>query len=239
MSDPGHVLAVCRVHQLRTDQGAVGVTAIDKRPVNGPVMVRELGLYGDVQADRQHHGGPDQAVYAFSQEETAFWSVELGRAIDPGAFGENLRTVGVAVDDAELGERWRVGEELLLEVTAPRVPCAVFGRWVEQPAWVRRFTERGRPGAYLRVLHRGAVTAGDTVRVVQRPGHGVTVAGWFSGNTAQDARTLVEFSGDTGWALSPAMRTQVDRSLRRAARQAAGQWPGATPDSSGRRASTQ
>jgi MOSC domain-containing protein YiiM len=231
-------VAVCRVHQLRGDQGAVGVTAIDKRPVSGPVLVKELGLYGDVQADRQHHGGPDQAVYAFSQEEATFWSTELDRVIDPGAFGENLRTDGVAVDNAELGERWRVGEDLLLEVTAPRVPCAVFGRWLEQPAWVRRFTERGRPGAYLRVLRRGAVTAGDTVRVVQRPGHGVTVAGWFSGNEARDARTLVEFSGDTGWALSPAMRTQVDRSLRRAAREPAGQWPGATPDAPGRRTRT-
>jgi MOSC domain-containing protein YiiM len=238
VSEPARVLAVCRVHQLRGDQGAVGVTAIDKRPVSGPVLVKELGLYGDVQADRQHHGGPDQAVYAFSQEEAAFWSTELGRSIEPGAFGENLRTEHVAVDDAELGERWQVGPELLLEVTAPRIPCAVFGRWLEQPAWVRRFTERGRPGAYLRVVRRGAVTAGDTIEVVQRPGHGVTVSGWFCGSTPEQARTLVEFSGDTGWALSPAMRTQVDRSLRSAARQAAGQWAGATTDAAGRRTRT-
>jgi MOSC domain-containing protein YiiM len=40
-------------------------------------------------------------------------------------FGENLTTSGIAVDTAEVGERWRVGATLL-EVCGPRIPCATF-----------------------------------------------------------------------------------------------------------------
>ena len=77
--------------------------------------------------------------------------------------------------DAVLGERWRIGDTLELEVTGPRIPCATFGRFLGQRRWVRRFSERADVGAYFRVRTRGAVAAGDPVQVVHRPGHGVTV----------------------------------------------------------------
>lgn len=83
----GTLLAVCRVHQLRPDSGTVGITAIDKRPVEGLVNVRPLGLYADVQADRANHGGLDQAIYAYSQEDADFWATELGREIRQDSLG--------------------------------------------------------------------------------------------------------------------------------------------------------
>lgn len=149
------VLAVCRVAELHADDGQVGVTAIDKRPVDGPVKVRRLGLFGDVQADRADHGGPDKALYAYDDAEAAYWAVELGHDITMGQFGENLRTRGLDVDGAEIGERWRVGAQVVVEVTMPRTPCATFGRWLGQERWVRRFGDRGHVGAYLRVVERG------------------------------------------------------------------------------------
>lgn len=94
------LLAVCVVHQLRPDAGYIGVTAIDKRAVSGPVRVRPLGAYGDVQADRKHHGGLDKALYAYAQEDADFWQSELGRDLPPGWFGENLRTEGLDVNAA-------------------------------------------------------------------------------------------------------------------------------------------
>ncbi|SDQ04873.1 MOSC domain-containing protein [Quadrisphaera sp. DSM 44207] len=184
------LVAVCRVHRLLPDPGSVGVTAIDKRPVAGPVGVRALGLYGDVQADRKDHGGADKALYAYAEEAARAWEDELGREVVPGLFGENLRTAGLDVDGAELGERWRVGGRVLLEVTMPRTPCATFGRRLGEQHWVRRFTERGLPGAYLRVLQRGSVTAGDAVEVVHRPGHGVSVAGFLADPARHAARVL-------------------------------------------------
>jgi MOSC domain-containing protein YiiM len=180
MTPMSEVLAVCRVHQLLPDAGTVGVTAIDKRPVEGPVKAGRLGLYADVQADRANHGGEDQAVYAYAAEDAAFFEPELDREVTPGLFGENLRTRGLDVSGAAIGERWRIGTAVL-EVTQPRTPCATFARRLgSPPRWVRRFTEVGRTGAYLRVVETGELTAGDAVEVVHRPGHGVTVAGWFT-----------------------------------------------------------
>ncbi len=163
----GTVDAVCVVDQLFTDDvGAVGVSGIDKRPVAGPVRVRTLGLHGDVQADRKHHGGTDKAVYAYAAEDADWWSQQLRREIPPGTFGENLRLSGIDLDGAHPGERWRIGEHVVLEATVPRIPCATFGRWLGEPGWVRRFMEAGRPGTYFRVITAGTVQAGDAVEVI-------------------------------------------------------------------------
>lgn len=175
----GSLLALCRVHDLLPDAGSVGVTAIDKRPVAEPLDVKAYGVYGDVQADRKDHGGIFQAVYAYAQEDADWWAAELGRDIPAGLFGENLRTSGVEVSDAEIGERWRIGQKLLLEVTAPRTPCATFQRRMGEKQWVKRFAEAGRIGAYFRVIEHGSIAAGDEINIEHRPGHGVTARRLF------------------------------------------------------------
>ncbi|GAA3237047.1 MOSC domain-containing protein [Pseudonocardia petroleophila] len=160
-----------------------GFTGIDKRPVAGPVRVREpdaggSGLSGDRICDVRHHGGPDQAVYAYAREDLDGWAEVLG-PLASGAFGENLTTRGVDVTGAVIGERWRVGADLVLQVTVPRVPCRTFAAWLDRRGWVRTFTEAAVPGAYLRVVVPGEVRAGDAVEVVHRPGHGVTIGTTF------------------------------------------------------------
>jgi MOSC domain-containing protein YiiM len=162
-------------------------SGIDKRPVTGPVAVRELGLDGDVQVNLKYHGGEGQAVYAYAQEDADVWIAELGRDLPPGRFGENLRTAGIDLTGALLGERWRVGTALL-EVTAPRIPCANFARFWDEPQLVKRFTAHGACGAYLRVLETGEVGAGDAVEVVARPDHEVTVGLTFRAFTTQKHR---------------------------------------------------
>jgi len=215
--DLGTVTHVCRVAQLHPDRGAVGVTAIDKRPVDGPVRVGRYGLRGDVQADRKDHGGLEKAVYAYDQAEADFWARELGVDVPAGRFGENLRVSGLPVDDAEIGERWRIGESLELEVTGPRTPCATFGRWLGQDGWVRRFTARGRPGVYLSVLIPGEIRAGDAVTVSHRPGHGVTVADWYSRQDPDDARTLLEADAAGAISMAQYLREYLVRAAARAA----------------------
>jgi MOSC domain-containing protein YiiM len=150
-------------------------TAIDKRPVAGRIRAQALGLVGDRQADLVNHGGIHQALYAYATEDAAFWAAELGRAIAPGAFGENLTTAGVEVSGAVVGERWRIGS-VLVEITAPRIPCRTFAVFWDVPKLVPRFTAAARPGAYMRVLEEGTLQAGDAVTVLSRPAHGVTVA---------------------------------------------------------------
>ncbi|GAB3204941.1 MOSC domain-containing protein [Marinactinospora thermotolerans] len=158
--------------------GRLRRTAIDKRPVDGAVAVGRLGLAGDEQADRDNHGGPDQAVYAYAREDLAVWERLLGRPLRGGMFGENLTTRGVEVSRALVGERWRIGTALV-EVTLPRVPCGTFRNWLGEEGWVRRFTEEARTGAYLRVLEEGEVGAGDRIEVAHRPDHGIDLATAF------------------------------------------------------------
>jgi MOSC domain-containing protein YiiM len=162
-------------------------SGIDKLPVTGRVAVHELGLDGDVQVNRKYHGGEGQAVYAYAQEDADWWAAELDRELPPGRFGENLRTTGLDLTNAVLGERWRVGTALF-EVTACRIPCANFERFWGVPQLVKRFTAHGASGAYLRVLETGEVGAGDAVDVVHRPDHGVTTGLLFRATTTQRSR---------------------------------------------------
>ncbi|MFT4230380.1 MAG: MOSC domain-containing protein [Microbacterium sp.] len=166
------LLAVCVVRQLRPDAGAVGVTAIDKAPVDGPVRIGPYGAYADVQADRKHHGGLDKALYVYAQEDAGFWESQLGRTLPPGWFGENLRVEGLDVNAARIGERWRIGDRVEAEVTMPRTPCATFARWVggdDEQGWVKRFSRERRLGPYLRVVQGGRVQAGDEIFVLPAP----------------------------------------------------------------------
>jgi MOSC domain-containing protein YiiM len=161
----------------------IGRTSIDKHPVPGPVEAGTLGLAGDQVSDTRHHGGPDQAVYAYAREDLDWWQQELGREIRDGQFGENLTTEGIDLNGAAVGSRWRVGGALL-EVALVRTPCNDFKGWMgatgfDNTAWVKRFASEARPGPYLRVLGPGAIAAGDPIEVVHQPGHGVTVRDMF------------------------------------------------------------
>ena len=154
-------------------------SAIVKQPLAGPVRLRSTGLDGDEQADRENHGGPYKAAYAYAREDQAWWAGELGREVPPALFGETLTTDGLDVNGAEIGERWRVGTAEVT-VSGPRVPCNKLAARVGDPLFVRRFTLAGRPGAYLTVVTEGDVRAGDAIEVLERPGHGVSVATWFT-----------------------------------------------------------
>jgi MOSC domain-containing protein YiiM len=139
-----HISAVCVLHTLHPEPtNPDGTTAIDKRAVARPVAVGALGLVGDQQADAEHHGGADQAVYLSS---------------------------------TRIGQRLRVGASVVLEVTAPRTPCVTFARRMDEPHWVKRFTEHRAPGAYARVVEAGVISAGDEVVALVDPAHEVTVA---------------------------------------------------------------
>ncbi len=169
------------------------LTGIDKRPVDGPVMVTParakglgmVGLAGDRVYDVRNHGGPDQAVYAYAREDLDFWEAELDQPLGNGVFGENLTTEGVDVNSALIGERWRIGPDVILEVSCPRIPCGTFQGWLAQAGWIKRFTQAARSGTYLRVIEPGEIRAGDQVEVVHRPGHDVSVTVCFRALTLE------------------------------------------------------
>lgn len=200
--------------------GATGSTGIGKRPVDGPVAVSApgpkgvagSGLAGDAVVNLQHHGGNDQAVYAYAREDLDLWEKELGRPLPAGTFGENLTTSGLDVTHARIGERWRVGPRLLLEVTSARIPCMTFQGRLGEPGWIKRFTRAGVPGAYLRVLEPGEIRAGDPITVEHRPDHDVTIALAFRGMTT--GREVLPRLLEAGAALHPELRESALKYIR-------------------------
>jgi MOSC domain-containing protein YiiM len=175
-------LAHCRLVSVNVGRprsvpwyGETVTSGIWKQPVAGRVPVRGVNLDGDDQADRAAHGGPDKAVYAYAMDDYAFWIAELGQAVAPGSFGENLTIDGLDVSGALIGERWQIGSAIF-EVSQPRVPCYKLGIRMADPAFPRRFAAAERPGAYLRIVREGSVGAGDDVAVIFRPEHGLTAA---------------------------------------------------------------
>ena len=187
--EQGRVVSV-NVAVVRTDEWTrvkSGRSGIDKRPVVGPVHLGRSGVDGDTICDVKHHGGPDQAVYAYSCADLDFWSRELGRTVGPGGVGENLTLSEVDCSGAVVGERWQVGAAVLV-VRGPRIPCQVFSGFLDVPDLVRRFVAAGRPGAYLAVEHAADVRAGDPVTLLGRPAHGVTVADVMAAMTGDRER---------------------------------------------------
>ncbi|WP_240741581.1 MOSC domain-containing protein [Deinococcus sp. KSM4-11] len=148
-------------------------TGIRKQPQPGRVDVLPAGLIGDHVLNVRHHGGPDQAVYVYTQPDLDAWTASLGTAPQPGAFGENVVLDALESADLSIGDRLEFMTPdgtpgLSLEVTAPRIPCATLAANVGDPDFVKRFTQMRRPGAYLRVLRAGAIGAGDVAAL--RPG---------------------------------------------------------------------
>ena len=168
-------------------------TGIDKQPVQGPVMVTVprakgmgmVGLAGDRVFDVRNHGGPDLAVYAYAREDLDAWEAELERPLANGMFGENLTTAGIDVNATLIGERWRVGPDVILEVSCPRVPCGTFQGWLERSGWIKRFTLEAKPGPYFRVIQPGEICAGDAIEVIHRPDHDVTTSLCFRAVTIE------------------------------------------------------
>jgi MOSC domain-containing protein YiiM len=186
---PDPTVVSVNVGQILDSEGStIGRTAIDKRPVEGRVAAHPLGLDGDHQADREHHGGIDQAVYAYSTADYLYWGAILGRDLRPGQFGENLTITGIDLNATVIGERWRIGSTVL-QVSMPRIPCVTFQHWMGEPQWVKRFTVEARSGTYFRVVQDGQLGAGDTIHVESRPDHGVTVHEVFRASTTE--RSLI------------------------------------------------
>ena len=177
---PGHLTSVNVARpSLVSYRGQAVQTAIAKVPIPGRAGAHGVNLDGDEQADLRVHGGPDKAVYAYAAEDNAWWAAELDRPIPPGTMGENLTVFGVEVSGAVVGERWSIGSAVF-EVAQPRMPCFKLGVQMGSQAFVRRFSQARRPGAYLRIVREGELCAGDTVRLLSRPEHGVTIAQVFA-----------------------------------------------------------
>ena len=167
------ILAVC-VGAAETLPGRKTRTGINKHAVGGAVMIDAEGLLGDAICNRVHHGGRDQAVYVEGSLTLDWWAKELGRPLEPGTFGENLVIEGLDNCAVAVGDRL-IAVDLVLEVTSARIPCSTFAAKMDDPKFVKRYMQAGRPGIYCRVLQGGTVAAGMAVTYVPYAGSPVTM----------------------------------------------------------------
>ena len=143
-------------------------SAIWKSPVTGPVQLRTLGLVGDAVANTKVHGGPEQAVLMYALSHYPAWQRELGRPLEPGAFGENLSVDQLTEDTVCIGDVFEIGDARL-QVSQPRQPCATLARRHQVQDMIALVLRNGRSGWYLRVLREGSLEAGQEVRLADRP----------------------------------------------------------------------
>ncbi len=159
-----------------TWQGRTVHTAVWKKPVTGPRMVRRLNIDGDGQGDLAGHGGEQRAVFVYQIESYQYWQKQLGRSdFTYGQFGENFTIQGLADDQVCIGDRYRIGEAVF-EVTQPRVTCFRVGIRMNDPQMPALLVSHHRPGFYFRVLTEGTVEAGQEVVKIASGPQSLTVA---------------------------------------------------------------
>lgn len=151
------------------------VSGIRKRPVSQSTQLTREGFVGDDVADKKHHGGPDKAVCVYSGGHYGDWEQELGCALPPAAFGENLTVAELDEEELCIGDTLRLGEARV-QVTQPRQPCRILALRLERPDLIELVIQSGRCGLYLRVLTEGRVHPTDELTLVEQDPRGVTVA---------------------------------------------------------------
>ena len=167
--------------------GSEGRTGIDKRSVSGAIEFKDNGVVGDRVIDTNVHGGYEQAVYAYAREDAQWWEKEINEEIPAGRFGENLTTEGIDVNAALIGEQWKIGS-VILEVSQPRIPCRVFAGFWKRATLIKDFTQAGRPGTYLRIIQEGRAQAGDSIEVIFKPNHTVTISDLFEAKSGERSK---------------------------------------------------
>ena len=159
-------LANVNIGKERTQQNGnkLETTGIYKLPTPEPVHISSLGIKEDFIASKKHHGGPDQAMYVYGTTDYDWWSTELGRDLYPGTFGENLDITELESSQFNIGDRLLIGS-VILEITAPRIPCGTLAARMEDPQFVKRFRHAERPGFYCRVIQEGTIEMGNDVKI--------------------------------------------------------------------------
>lgn len=186
------------------------LTGISKRPVPATVHISASGLDGDAVMDTEHHGGPDQAVYAYAAGDYAWWSRALGRDIVYGTFGDNLTIDGLP-SDLNTGDRLMIGD-VILEATAPRIPCSTLAAAMQDSNFGLRFRRADRPGFYFRVLNDGDVSTGDTVVLVENPSDCISMLDQFRLSYALYP-TAAELQRALDAPIAERMRTKFEKRL--------------------------
>lgn len=145
-------------------------SAIGKIQVDGELMLTELGLEGDEQAEKKIHGGPDRALCHYPREHYLYWAREFPDQPDQfvaPAFGENLSTDGLTEQNVYIGDIFRWGEALI-QVTQPRSPCFKLNFHFGISDMASLMQNCGKTGWLYSVVAPGMVSADAPLELLSR-----------------------------------------------------------------------
>lgn len=157
-------------------KGKLVETGIFKYPVETSIFLGLTDVRDDVVVDRRYHGGIDKACYAYSTEHYSFWQKRF-REVDMtfGAFGENLSIESLDENKIHIGDQYKIGEDVIVEVAQPRQPCMKLGIRFNDQKVVKQFINEEFSGVYFRVIKEGLVNTGDELVLLNREENNLTV----------------------------------------------------------------
>jgi len=170
----------------RTYPDGIERTAIGKTSVSGRARLTRLGVIGDQQEDRSHHGGPDRALCSYVVDHAEGWVRALGRRPEPGLFGENLTVQGIDETQVHCGDRFRIGDAVI-EITTPRIPCMTLTRRVGYADAIPFIRSLGWSGWYARVIEEGGAKGGDAMELIHADALAVSIREIYGLNSEKNA----------------------------------------------------
>jgi len=150
-----------RIVQISVSRGGVPKIAVPA------ALVTAEGVEGDMQRDREHHGGPERAVCLYSLEAIRRLQAE-GHSIQPGSIGENVTVEGLDWSAVAPGDHVLLGQHVLVQVTRYTSPCLNI-RGSFKSGDFARVSQKRHPGwsrVYARVLVEGTIRCDDPVRLL-------------------------------------------------------------------------
>ena len=193
-------------------RGREVVTGIRKLPILDPVHVSKSGITGDRVLNTKHHGGPDQAVYGYRIEDYYWWAKELGYSVEEGAFGENLTLEGLGSAALPIGSQLHF-EQVVLEVTAPRIPCQTLNAAMQNKQFSKLFAREARSGFYFRVINEGELSAGENFELEYLNDSAPSTVDLFHANYRNLNRA--ELENFIAWPIDIRTRRKFQRQLER------------------------
>lgn len=146
------------IAQVNVSRGGVPKRAVMEAEVG------EQGIAGDGHNFPDIHGGPERALCLLAMERIEALAAE-GHPIIPGSTGENITTRGLDWESVLPGSRYRLGSDVVIEVTRYTTPCKTIAASFDKRDFnrIHHATNPGWSRVYAKVISGGTIRPGDSI----------------------------------------------------------------------------
>ncbi|MFC5077126.1 6-N-hydroxylaminopurine resistance protein [Vibrio thalassae] len=152
-------------------------TGIYKKSIDRRIMIKKLGLEGDIQVDKRVHGGLEKAIYQYPFEnykKLKEYFPQLSDNFNTPSVGENFSTVGLSENDVHIGDTFVLGETLL-QVSQPRMPCWKLNHKIGNAYVSSVLINESITGWYYRVISEGSINTNDELILQERQAGSISI----------------------------------------------------------------